>query len=293
MKKSQITIFPIVFVIVTSSCRPSESQIVAAMAQTEIVRSATYVVETLEAKVFATESAKKTSAAQSTFQAATATRIHQETATRAAEETAVVESTILAATATASSMQKQVQELYNSGILSQSDGAYYFIAPEFDKLSEGFGYPWWDTGFAPADFVIRFDYSCPYAVQDDPSAVGLDFRQNNQNYYSLDFWSGRVRITRIIDSSDLDFEVPEDWQPGDDPIFIDMFTPLGGGAIPEDEKEIRFMLVVEGYYFTVFANGEKLFHAYNTILADGNLRLFRGLSDSDCQWENMELWILD
>ena len=44
------------------------------------------------------------------------------------------------------------------------------------------------------------------------------------------------------------------------------------------------MLVVEG---------EKLFHAYNTSLAEGNLRLFRGPTESECQIENMELWILD
>ena len=290
MKKSQIIILFIILVIVTSSCRPSESQIVTAMAQTQIVRSATYVVETQEAKKIATESAVRTSAALATSQAATATGARMETATRAAEETAVVESTILAATATASSMQRQVQEFFNNGILSRPDGTFHLLAPEFNELSESFVYPWWDTGFAPADFVIRFDYSCPYAVQDDPSGIGLDFRQSNGNYYSLGFGSGRVRISRFLD---LDFEVPDDWQPGDDPIIIDMSTALGGGEIPGDEKKIRFMLVVEGYYFSAFANGEKLFRAYNTSLADGNLRLFQGPTESECQIETMELWILE
>ncbi len=279
----------IVLLIVTSSCRPSESQIVAAMAQTEIVRSATYAVET---KTFATESALKTSAVQSTHQAATATQVFQETAARAAEET----STVVAATATASSMHRQVQELVDSGILSRSDGVYYSLAPSFSKRSGDDVLVWWETGFMPADFVIRFDVSCPYAVRDSTSPYGLRFRQTNGDSYSMNISSGRAAILRFL-AADLEriqnFEVPDDWKPGDDPIFIDINPWLGDKELPGDKQAIGFMLVVEHDLFSFFADGEKLFRAYDTSLVDGNLSLFRGSTDSDCQMDNLELWILD
>ena len=283
-------------VIVTSSCRPSESQIVTAMAQTEIVRSATNVVE---AKKLATESAMGTSAAQSTFQAATVTRVHQETATRAAEETAAIASTIVAATASASPMHGQVKELVNSGILSHANGAYYSLPLDFNETSGDDDVIWLETGFMPTDFVLRFNVSCPNLITDDMSGFLLEFRQNNGNAYIVNLRLGIIEIVRFLEDDlarmdkvldDLD----DNWKPGDEPNIFKFNPWLGSKALPEDVKEIRVMLVVEDSLFYVFADSEKLFRAYDTNLISGNLRIFRDtFLDSDCQMKNVELWLLD
>ncbi|NIS83168.1 MAG: hypothetical protein GTO14_23870 [Anaerolineales bacterium] len=299
MKKFQmITIF-LVLLIFTSSCGPSKAEIATANAQTQSVmdRSATDVAETQEAKT-ETESAMRTSNASSTSHAATATKAVQETATREAEQTSAVESTIVAATLSASSMHGQVMEFVNSGILSHADGVYYSLSLDFDSLSGDEEVFRLETGFMPTDFVLRFDFSCPHAIENDLSVHGIEFRGSNGNAYVVNIRLGMIDIVRFLEADAARLEkildeIDDNWQPGDEPVIIDFSPWLASGALPEGVKEFQVTLAVDDALFYIFVDGEKLFRAYDTNLKSGHLRFLRGSIDSDCQMKNIELWILN
>lgn len=300
MKKSHVLPLLIVLSIAATSCGPSKIEIATANAQTQMVvdRLKTDTAETQAANT-ETENAIRTSAASSTFQAATETRAFQDTATRAVEETSAVHSTIAAATAMASSLHQEVKELVNNEILSQANGTYHLLSLDFDSRIGDDELIWAETGFLPTDFVIRFNFACPFKIRDDTSSYGIEFRgKRNGDAYVANLRFGRIDIVRRLEADITRLEktlddLTENWKPGDAPVIFDFNPVLGSKDLPEDKQEIRVTLVVEGALFYIFVDSEQLFRAYDMSLETGNLRMYRGSVDSGCNMKNIELWILD
>jgi hypothetical protein len=228
-------------------------------------------------------------AQETVYSNASATAEVRQTAKKAAEETQEEELRATRKTATAEStsqaqpMADLVEELYESGYLSATDGVYYTLA-DFDERWAQLGwYQYWRTGHSPTDFVLRADAQWDSASDTanwQDSGCGFVFRGDSkeENHY-------RVYLG-------LDGYV---YMSG---YYNDIYRQLGRsyyGKVDVPSGKANIMLVVEGSQFTFFVNDQRVHSQYDTAIKSGrlSLTLVSGTNKdfgTRCKMTNIELW---
>ena len=78
-----------------------------------------------------------------------------------------------------------VQEFYDAGQISTTEGTYQKLDDYSDQLAMGYGYRWDPTGISAKNFIIRADFDWEVANQKNYSGCGYVFRQKSDQYYYL------------------------------------------------------------------------------------------------------------
>jgi hypothetical protein len=256
--------------------------------QTAIAGTSAAEGGTATAKARAVQSTQRAAAASATTvqaaleaEAAATEQAAAEEATRAAEQRQVE----LEATEQAAPMYELVQELHADGHLSTTEGTYYSL-PDFDESWAQINwYQWIQTGFAPTDFAIQADTSWDSASNKANwynSGCGFVFREEGVGDHYLAYLGldGYVYFDRNVN---------HEWASLGYSYYGKVGKPAGSAHI---------MLVVEGYKFTFFVNGEKVHTRTDQGLASGNLALtmLSGINTgfgTRCTMTDIGLWVLE
>ncbi len=212
----------------------------------------------------------------------------QATADSIATQAAAIVATQLAqvgeSTVQASGMMADIERLYQEKIINTTDGEYVAI-PGFDETWAQLGwYQWYDTGYSPANFVLKTDmtYETASTISDWPKAgCGFVFRleDNDNNYaifYTLDgyvyMWS--FESGKYVEKGRGYYGKPS--------------TPDGNAQL---------MLVAEDDWVTFFVNGKQVFRKQDSKFSSGGLyySLQSGTNKDygqHCVFENSEMWVL-
>lgn len=266
-----------------SSCGPSEDDIAKAIEETRAAEEAESGADDAD-----DEEAKAEVAAKQTADAQLATQeyIQGQTATSVAEETEVWAMIDALSTESAAMMYDMILDLYDDGYVAQTEGSYY-TALDFDESWAQINwYQWWQTGYAPEDFIIRADASWDSASETAnwfSSGCGFVFREDGPENHYLAYLGldGNVYFARSVRNN---------WSTVGRPSWY------GRLDVPAGSAEI--MLVVEGDRFTFFVNGDRVANRVDGSLDEGNLALTL-LSGTNagygtrCSMTNIELWIFD
>jgi len=180
---------------------------------------------------------------------------------------------------------EKLQVAYDDGVLPTMDGTYHRLEDFDESIAKTNRFYWWDTGYAPENFVIRVDAYWDTASEQtnwDRSGCGFVFgledEQNyNRTWLGLD---GFVNLKRLV---------KDDWQ------WIAK-RPNGKLSIPEGEAEI--MMVVFDKRITIYVNGEKELSEYDPFYTAGKLALSvhsgtnKGFG-TQCKMSNIDLMIFE
>ena len=180
---------------------------------------------------------------------------------------------------------EKLQVAYDDGVLPTMDGTYHRLEDFDESIAEINRFYWWDTGYAPENFVIRVDAYWDTANEQtnwDQSGCafvfGLEDEQNyNRTWLGLD---GFVNLKRLV---------KDDWQ------WIAK-RPNGKLSIPEGEAEI--MMVVFDKRITIYVNGEKELSEDDPFYTAGKLALSvhsgtnKGFG-TQCKMSNIDLMIFE
>jgi hypothetical protein len=180
---------------------------------------------------------------------------------------------------------EKLQVAYDDGVLPTMDGMYHRLEDFDESIAKTNRFYWWDTGYAPENFVIRVDAYWDTANEQtnwDQSGCGFVFgledEQNyNRTWLGLD---GFVNLKRLV---------KDDWQ------WIAK-RPNGKLSIPEGEAEI--MMVVFDKRITIYVNGEKELSEYDPFYTAGKLALSvhsgtnKGFG-TQCKMSNIDLMIFE
>jgi hypothetical protein len=180
---------------------------------------------------------------------------------------------------------EKLQVAYDDGVLPTMDGMYHRLEDFDESIAKTNRFYWWDTGYAPENFVIRVDAYWDTASEQtdwDRSGCGFVFgledEQNyNRTWLGLD---GFVNLKRLV---------KDDWQ------WIAK-RPNGKLSIPEGEAEI--MMVVFDKRITIYVNGEKELSEYDPFYTAGKLALSvhsgtnKGFG-TQCKMSNIDLMIFE
>ncbi|MBN1264362.1 MAG: hypothetical protein JXA25_02635 [Anaerolineales bacterium] len=218
------------------------------------------------------------------------------------QQTAVVETRIAAATPTtdfaatqaaeaayvtaiAQDMGNRVEGIFKDGYLTSTAGQYYQLDDFNENWAQINWYQWWNTGYAPENFVIRADATWESASDHAnffTSGCGFVFRENGADNHYLVYlgMDGIVYFSRIYKGN---------WKTIGSTFY-------GHLDIPEDSGEL--MLAVEGDQVTVYIDGQYVKTWRDNVLEEGNLALtlLSGINTgfgTRCTMENVELWVLD
>ncbi len=238
-------------------------------------RAAQDSLRATQESALATEQAMAQSVTQAAAEQATAEAERKLALTAKAEQ---------AATSEAQSMYNAVEKLYSDGLLQKTTGTYYTIEDFNESWAQLNWYQWWNTGFSPANFVIRAHTEWESASKTAnwfASGCGFVFRETNKDnhymiYLALD---GNVYMKGYVDGQYR--ELGKEYAGG--------INHLKGGA--------DVMLVVEGNRIIYFVNGNKIFQREHSLLSKGNLALtlVSGTNKdygTRCSITDIELWDL-
>ena len=180
---------------------------------------------------------------------------------------------------------EKLQVAYDDGVLPTMDGTYHRLEDFDESIAKINRFYWWDTGYAPENFVIRVDANWDTASELtnwDRSgcafAFGLEDDKNyNYTWLGLD---GFVNLRRVQKGY---------WQ------WIAK-RPNGKLSIPEGEAEI--MMVVFDKRITIYVNGEKELSEYDSLYTAGKLGLsvYSGTNTgfgTRCKMSNIDLMIFE
>lgn len=78
-----------------------------------------------------------------------------------------------------------VQEIYDAGQISTTEGTYKKLDDFSDQLAMSYGYQWTPTGLEAKDFIIRAEFDWEVANQKNYSGCGFLFRENSNGYYYI------------------------------------------------------------------------------------------------------------
>jgi len=237
---------------------------------------------TLDAQ--ATSAANETAAAynQKTKEAensiATKTQVRAIRLTHTAEAEMEVEAQVGA-------FSEKLQLAYDDGVLPTMDGTYHRLE-DFDESISKIGYlTWWDTDYAPDNFVIRVDAYWDTASEltnwDDSGCAFVFGFEDDDNYnFTWLGLDGYVNLQRYLNG---------DWQ-------WNKKRQNGKLSIPEGEAEI--MMVVFDKKITIYVNGEKDLSEYDPFYSAGVLAfsVFSGTNTgfgTRCKMSNIDLMIFE
>lgn len=276
----------ILLLMVLVACGPSEADMQTAIAATQQAEGETATAKARDQQRQEAAASQTAAAARAAQEAASATanaeNAARQTQSAATEQAAALEAQ---ATAQAAAMYETVQELKSAGHLSKTSGTYYALSDFDQSWAQINWYQWWQTGFAPTDFVIRADVSWDTASMTanwDRSGCGFVFREDGVADHYLAFLAldGYVNFARMVNNNG---------------------TFLGRsyyGSVGKPSGSANIMLVVEGSTFTFFVNGEKVHRRSDQGLASGNLALtlLSGINTdfgTRCAMTNVGLWVLE
>ena len=251
-------------------------------------------VEAAEARVTAeaveTQDAQaRAEAAQATATAAfdltaTPARATQVAAQRQATRQAATAQAIVEATAQAQPMVEAIQKLVDDGYLDRSEGKYFALRDFYESWAQLNWYTYQDTGYAPANFVVRADAQWQSASDKADwwnSGCGFVFREQDVDnhylaYLGLDGW---VYFSAFRNGNFVDLGGARYGKVG---------VPSGGALLT---------LMVDGDKFTFFVNGERVYSKVDQAFASGRLAmtLLSGTNKdygTRCLMKNVELWEL-
>jgi hypothetical protein len=186
----------------------------------------------------------------------------------------------------ASGMAIEIQKLYESGIITTTNGQYYNLPNYGSSWNQLHVYEQTPTGFYDLDdFVLVADAS--WAVDGNAgdwreSGCGFIFRQDSDlnsylTYFSLD---GRARLYRNLNGGS---------------------SLLGRTTIYDVDRENGYgtvMIVVEGEYINLYFNEKEIFRKRDPFITSGSLA-FTVVSGNmygygtQCNLSNVELWEID
>ena len=186
-------------------------------------------------------------------------------------------------TKVASNMVLEVQKLFDSGIISTTNGQFHGLPNYGSSWNQLHVYEQTPTGFYDLDdFVLMADAS--WAVDGNSgdwreSGCGFIFRQDSDlnhymAYYSLD---GRARLYRNLNGGS---------------------SLLGRTTIYDVDRENGYgkvMIVVEGDYINLYFNEKEIFRKRDPYITSGSLA-FTVVSGNmygygtQCNLSNVELW---
>jgi hypothetical protein len=180
---------------------------------------------------------------------------------------------------------EKLQVAYDDGVLPTMDGTYYRLE-DFDKsMAKINHFTWWDTDYAPENFVIRVDAYWDTASEltnwDDSGCAFVFGLEDDQNYNIT--WLGLDGFVNLFRN------VKDDWR------WIAK-RPTGKLSIPEGEAEI--MMVVFDKRITIYVNGEKELSEYDPNYTAGKvaLSLISGTNKgfgTRCKMTNIDLMIFE
>ncbi|MBE0681793.1 MAG: hypothetical protein IH589_07740 [Anaerolineales bacterium] len=190
-----------------------------------------------------------------------------------------------------------VQEIYDAGQMSTTEGTYKKLDDYSDQLAMSFGYQWAPTGLEAKDFIIRADFDWEVANQKNYSGCGYLFRQDltknifNGYYYivALDGLNGVLFSYTGTEpySTTANYTVP----------LVKKNKKPDMGSNP---YHAEFMLVVNGAAAYTYVNGD-LFTEHRLkgdwLTESGplsNLVLTGSATDygTRCKITNAEAWII-
>jgi hypothetical protein len=212
----------------------------------------------------------------------------EETANAAAAEEAQTQTQAASgntlATAQAQEFVSVIDDLTQKGFLENSAGKYSTVEDFNENWAQIGWYQWWNTGFEPANFVIRAHTEWESASKTAnwyDSGCGFVFREEDEDNHYMIFLAldGYVYLKAYVDGEYKEFGK--------------------GNAVKIDHNKggADVMLVVEGSRILYFVNGEKVLDRKNEALSEGKLALtlVSGTNKdygTRCNITNIELWEL-
>ena len=178
-----------------------------------------------------------------------------------------------------------IQSFSNDGYLESTSGTFHAI-PDFNETWAQLNwYQWWDTGFAPKDFVITAHTAWESASDTADwwnSGCGFVFREEDEDnhylaYLGMDEW---VYLSRVRGGN---------WASLGDNAY-------GSLAIPKGEADVA--MVVEGREIHYFVNGEHVLSRDDLQDAEGllGLTLLSGTNKgfgTRCIMSDIALWEIE
>jgi hypothetical protein len=161
------------------------------------------------------------------------------------------ESATAEARAQMEAMRSLVEQLAADGHLAKSEGTYYRLPNFYESWAQIDWFRWWDTGYAPTDFVVRADMSW-LSTSDKAkwwnSGCGFVFRSTSRDnlYMAHLALDGHVYLMRVAKG------IP---------------AQLGGGmygkaGIPDGSAEM--IVIVEGKSITCLINCKRVLFRQDT-----------------------------
>ncbi len=284
----------IVFLILATACAASaptptgtptpDLVVTAQVVEATQAQATADAARTQEALAAAETQAAEATATQSFVLTATPARATEVAAQRQATRQAATAQAIVEATAQAQPMLGVIQQLHADGYLGRTEGDYHLLEDFDASWAQLNYYTFWDTGYAPADLVVRADAWWSSASDKADwwnSGCGFVFRAESEDnhylaYLGLDGW---VYFSAFRQGNYVD---------------------LGGksyGKVDIPTGEAQLMLVVEGDKFTFFVNGERVYSKVDKMFGSGALALtlISGTNKDYgtwCRMKNIELWEL-
>jgi hypothetical protein len=186
------------------------------------------------------------------------------------------------ATQEAGSMAGIVQQLYDTGILSTTNGEYSRLADYDSNWAQTDSYQKTYSGYEPTNFVIQADAT--WQVFENTgnwteSGCGIVFHENDQEDHYLVVFSlgGQAFLWRRMSGG---------------------FSKLGISYrydVNHDIAQAKVMIAVEDNWITIFVDNQEIYHFHHPYLESGKLA-FTVISGSmidygtRCTLSNIELW---
>lgn len=188
------------------------------------------------------------------------------------------------ATAQASDMVSLIEKLQSDGVLTSTGGNYYPMEDFKESWAQLNWYQWWNTGFQPADFVIRTHTAWESASKTAnwfAAGCGFVFRAKDVDNHYMIFLAldGNVYWRGYVGGKYREF------------------GKAYAGKIDHLKGEADIVMVVQGDRVVYYVNGNKVFDKKNSELVEGELGLtLNSGTNKDfgtrCEMTNLELWEL-
>ncbi|NMB54500.1 MAG: hypothetical protein GYA15_07330 [Leptolinea sp.] len=187
-------------------------------------------------------------------------------------------------TSESAAMEKLINQLYEKGTISSTDGAYHRLDDFQKEWAQLYYYQWWYTDYSPSNFVIQADLEWESASKTanlGDSGCGFVYHtEDNQNHHATFLMmDGKVQTYRSLNNN---------------------WTQMKGGYAgkfntPSDKAHM--ILIVDNQIITVIVNNKEVVHFEDKKLTGGKLGLTLASGTNKdfgtrCKMTNIELWEL-
>lgn len=201
----------------------------------------------------------------------------------------------LTATQQYESFMSLVQEFYQAGQITTTEGDYQRLDDFSDELAMTYGYQWTPTGLDSKDFIIRADFEWEVANQKNYSGCGYIFRQESDSHYY---------ITALDALNGIFFSYAKSGSnPGGPATLLNFTVPAAKRSnlpdMGDNPYQATFTLIVNEYKAYTYIN-DNFFSEHNLkhdTLTDPGPLSFMVLAGSAtdfgtrCKISNAEIWI--